>query len=188
MTTREFIPRLDRQITREVETTTTTQGGADFTWAEELTVAIDPQEGQWRRASDTQLVFSATPSTGGAFPFDLEAPVSGVEVSFDDGAATELTITAIAIARHPFTGLEEAYTLDFDGDLPTSGDVLEVRIPGGQPQTVTTTEEVKIWAGRRDYSGRDFSQVVEDGLLTIRDTRYVVRAESGPWAAGGYLH
>ena len=184
MATREFTPRLDRQITREVETTTTTQGGADFTWAEELTVAIDPQDGQWRRASDTQLLLSANPSTGGPFPSDLEAPVSGVEVSFDDGAATELTIMAIAIDTHPFTGQPMAYTFDFDGALPASGDVLKVRIPGGEEMTVTTIEDVKIWAGRRDFSGRDFSQVVEGSLVTIQDSRYIVRAESGPWAAG----
>ena len=179
MTTREFTPRLDRQITREVETTTTMQGGNDFTWDTMLTVDITPQDGQWRRPSDRQLIFSASPSMGGSFPFDLEAPVSGAEVSFDDGMATELTITTITIDRHPFTQLPTAYTLDFDGDLPTSGEVLKVRIPGGQDITVTTTEEVKIWAGRRD-----FSQVVQGSLITIRDTRYIVRAESGPWAAG----
>ena len=183
MTTREFTPRLDRQISREVTTTTTAPGGADFTWAEELTVVIDPQDGQWRRPSDTQLVLAATPSTGGAFPEDLEAPVSGVEVSYDDAAATELTITAIEIKRHFFTFAPLVFTLDFDGDLPASGTVLKMRLPGGMDIEVTTTEDVKLWAGRRDFSGRDFSQVVQGSLITLRDTRYIVRAESGPWAA-----
>ena len=184
MTTREFVPRLDRQITREVTTTTTAPGGIDFTWAEEQTVVIDPQDGQWRRPSDTQLVLAAAPTTGGDFPEDLEAPVSGVEVSYDDGAATVLTITAIAIKRHFFTFAPIVYTLDFDGDLPASGAVLKIRIPGGMDIEVTTTEAVKIWSGRRDFSGRDFSQVVQGGLISIRDTRYIVRAESGPWADG----
>ena len=184
MTTREFTPRLDRQITREVTTTTITQGGIDFTWAEELTVDIDPQDGQWRRTSDRQLILSANPTTGGAFPDDLEAPVRGVEVSFDDGAATQLTITAITIKRHFFTFMPLTVTLDFDGDLPASGELLKVRLPGGQDIEVTTTEQVKIWAGRRDFSGRDFSQVVQGGLINLRDTRYIVRAESGPWTAG----
>ena len=143
-----------------------------------------PQDGQWRRPSDRQLIFSPSPSTGGSFPFDLEAPVSGVGVSFDDGTATELTITTITIERHPFTQLPTAYTLDFDADLPASGEVLKVRIPGAMGMSVTTTEQVKIWAGRRDFSGRDFSQVVAGGLVTIRDTRYIVRSESGPWTAG----
>ena len=56
--------------------------------------------------------------------------------------------------------------------------------PLGQPLPPTSETEVKVWAGRRDFSGRDFSQVVQGGLITIRDTRYIVRAESGPWAAG----
>ena len=184
MTTREFTPRLDRQISREVTTTRTAPGGADFTWADELTVDVDPQDGQWRRPSDTQLVLAATPSTGGAFPEDLEAPVSGVEVSFDDAAATVLTVTAVEIERHFFTFAPLVFTLDFDRDLPASGTVLKVRLPGGMDIEVTTTEDVKLWAGRRDFSGRDFSQVVQGSLITIRDTRYIVRVESGPWGAG----
>ncbi len=56
--------------------------------------------------------------------------------------------------------------------------------PLGQPLPPTSETGVKLWAGRRDFSGRDFSQVVEGGLITIRDTRYIVRSESGPWAAG----
>lgn len=183
MTTRDYTPRLDRQITREVEITTTMSGGIDYTWDAELTVDITPQDGQWRRPSDRQLIFSASPSTGGSFPFDLEAPVSGVEVGFDGGSATTLTVTAITIERHGFTFQPIAYTLDFDGDLPTSGEVLEVRIPSGMDIEVTTTEDVLIWAGRRDFSGRDFSQVVAGSLISIQDTRYIVRAESGPWAA-----
>ena len=56
--------------------------------------------------------------------------------------------------------------------------------PLGQPLPPTSETEVKVWAARRDFSGRDFSQVVEGGIVTIRDTRYIVRAESGPWIAG----
>ena len=57
--------------------------------------------------------------------------------------------------------------------------------PLGQPLPPTgEATEVKIWAGRRDFSGRDFSQVVQGGLVTIRDTRYVVRSETAPWSAG----
>jgi hypothetical protein len=59
--------------------------------------------------------------------------------------------------------------------------------PLGNPLPPTSETEIKVWAGRRDFSGRDFSQVVQGGIVTIRDTRYIVRAESGPWAAGGTL-
>ena len=55
--------------------------------------------------------------------------------------------------------------------------------PLGQPLPPTSETEVKVWAGRRDFSGRDFSQVVQGGFITLRDTRYIVRSESGPWAA-----
>ena len=186
MTTREFTPRLDRQISRLVSTTTTTQTGRVFTWAVELTIVTTPQAEHWRLASDRQLVLSPNPTTGGDFPSDLVPPIV-VEVSFDEDLPATLTITVIDIGRHPFTGQPTMYTLDFDGDLPTSGDVLKLRIPGGQEMTVTTTEEVKIWAGRRDFSGRDFSQVVQGEIVTIRDTRYIVRVESGPWSPGDTL-
>ena len=57
--------------------------------------------------------------------------------------------------------------------------------PLGNPLPPTgEATEVKLWAGRRDFSGRDFSQVVQGALISIRDTRYIVRVESGPWAAG----
>ena len=56
--------------------------------------------------------------------------------------------------------------------------------PLGNPLPPTSETEVKVWAQRKDFSGRDFSQVVQGSLITIRDTRYIVRAESGPWAAG----
>ena len=56
--------------------------------------------------------------------------------------------------------------------------------PLGNPLPPTSETEVKLWAQRRDFTGRDFSQVVQGGLVTVRDTRYIVRAESGPWSPG----
>ena len=56
--------------------------------------------------------------------------------------------------------------------------------PLGNPLPPTSETEIKVWAGRRDFSGRDFSQVVQGGIVTIRDTRYIVRAESGPGLLG----
>ncbi len=54
--------------------------------------------------------------------------------------------------------------------------------PLGQP-TMGTTTETTVWAMRRDFSGRDFAQGFEGGLITLATRRYIVRAESGPWAA-----
>ena len=59
--------------------------------------------------------------------------------------------------------------------------------PLGNPLPPTSETEVKVWAARRDFSGKDFSQVVQGGLISIRDTRYIVRVESGPWSAGDTL-
>ncbi len=56
--------------------------------------------------------------------------------------------------------------------------------PLGQPLPPTSETEVKVWAQRKDFSGKDFSQSVQGGIVTIRDTRYVVRSETGPWSAG----
>ena len=56
--------------------------------------------------------------------------------------------------------------------------------PLGNPLPPTSETEVKVWAQRKDFSGRDFSQVVQGSLITIRDTRYIVRSESGPWSPG----
>ena len=54
----------------------------------------------------------------------------------------------------------------------------------GNPLPPTSETAAKIWAGRRDFSRRDFSQVVQGGLISIRDTRYIVRSETGPWSDG----
>ena len=56
--------------------------------------------------------------------------------------------------------------------------------PLGNPLPPTSETEVKVWCGRRDFSGKDFSRVLQGGIVTVRDTRYVVRVESGPWSPG----
>ena len=180
MTTRDFTPRLDRQITRTVTTTTQAPVLMSYTWSQEyFGGGNDPPNRAWRRDSDTRLTLSLQTASGGTFPFDLEAPITGVSVSWDGAAASTLGIIALRIVRDVFSNRPLAAILDFDAALPASGTILELGIPGGGQMEVTTTTEVKIWAGRRDYS-----QVVQGSLITIQDTRYVVRAESGPWAAG----
>ena len=184
MTTRELAPNLDRQITREVTTTGMAPALMSYTWGTEFTGSGRPPNERWRRDSDTQLSLALATTSGGAFPTDLVAPIAGVSVSWDGGAASTLGITAIDVIRDQLSFVPLGVTLTFDGDLPASGTILELGIPGGGQMEVTITTEVKIWAHRRDFTGRDFTQVQQGGLITIRDTRYVVRAESGPWAAG----
>ena len=54
--------------------------------------------------------------------------------------------------------------------------------PLGQPLPPTSTTEVKVWAARRDYRGRDFLSVRDIGLFAITSTRFIVRAEGPAWA------
>ena len=183
MTTREFIPRLDRQITYTVTETVLAPTLLSYTWGTEYTGSGNPSNQGWRRDSNTRLTLALVTTSGGDFPTDLEAPIDGAGVSWDGAAASTLGITAIDVVRDPFTFRPLAVILDFDGDLPASGTTHEVSIPGTDQMEVTQTREAKLWAGRRDFTGRDFSTVVEGSLITIRDTRYIVRAESGPWAA-----
>ena len=55
--------------------------------------------------------------------------------------------------------------------------------PLGQPLPPTSETEVKLWAERRDFSRAGLLPGGTGGLITVRDTRYIVRSESGPWVA-----
>ena len=182
MTTRASVPRLDRQISHEVTTTVEVPASKTYVFnTEELsTDRID--DGGWRRDSDTELAIGLNDSNGVSFP-DLFPPLTDAEVAFDGATATILTLTGFDLIRNPF-GQLLGILLTFDDVLPAAGTVLSLMVPTGGTQSVTQTALKAIWAARMDFSGKDFSQVVEGGIITIRDTRYVVRAESGPWAAG----
>ena len=182
MTTREFMPRLDRQITHEVTTTVEVSASTAYAYDTQELQTDRVNDGAWRRDSDTELAIGLNDSNGLSFP-DLTTPTSGVEVSWDGAAATILTITDMVLLRNPF-GLPLGILLTFDATLPAAGAMLTIMIPTGGTQTVTQTAKQSVWAGRRDFSGRDFSQVVQGGIINLRDTRYIVRAESGPWTAG----
>ena len=185
MTTREFIPRLDRQISREVTTTVEVPASAVYAYDAPYTGGgdnLDP--GTWRRESDTELILALADSGGLSFPQDLVLPLDGVGVSWDGAAAATLTVTGLAIVRAGFTFQPISLRLTFGSTLPAAGAALAITVQTGGTQTVTQMVTRSVWASRKDYSGRDFSQVVEGGLITIRDTRYIVRSESGPWSAG----
>ena len=182
MTTREFTPRLDRQISHDVTTTVEVPASKTYVFnTEELsTDRID--DGGWRRDSDTELAIGLNDSNGVSFP-DLFPPLTDAEVAFDGATATILTLTGFDLIRNPF-GQLLGILLTFDDVLPAAGTALSLMVPTGGTQSVTQTVTQALWAARRDFSGKDFSQVLQGGIITIRDTRYVVRAESLPWAAG----
>ena len=111
-------------------------------------------------------------------------PLTVLGLSWDGAAAATLTVTGLAIVRAGFTFQPISLRLTFGSTLPAAGAALAITVQTGGTQTVTQMVTRSVWASRKDYSGRDFSQVVEGGLITIRDTRYIVRSESGPWSAG----
>ena len=186
MTTREFTPRLDRQITREATVTVEVPSSKTYAYDAEYIRGgnTDLDAGTWVRISDTLLAIATNDSNGLPFPDDLSLPANGVEVSWDGAAATILTITDLTVIRHSFTFQPISIHLTFNAALPAAGGALSIGIDTGGTQTVEQTVTQRIWAARRDFSGKDFSQVVQGALLTIRDTRYIVRRESGPWIAG----
>ena len=71
--------------------------------------------------------------------------------------------------------LDRLITRDVQGPSP-GRDAFNQPIPG----PITT---VRLWAARRDFAARDFIQVTTGGLITIMDSRYIIRSESWPDAA-----
>ena len=159
MTTREFTPRLDRQISHDVTTTVEVPASKTYVFnTEELsTDRID--DGGWRRDSDTELAIGLNDSNGVSFP-DLIPPLTDAEVAFDGATATILTLTGFAFIRNPF-GQLLGILLTFDDVLPAAGTALSLMVPTGGTQSVTQTVTQALWAARRDFSGKDFSQVVQ---------------------------
>ena len=183
MTNRNEAPVLDRLIRRVVSVEVEVPATTAYTYdAEELTPGNRIDDGEWRRDSDTELAIGLNDSNGLEFPDDLTLPISGVEVAFDGAAATTLTLTALEILRIPGQGVPIGVALTFDGPLPAAGTALTVGIDSGVSMTVTQTTERNTWAARRDYRGRDFLSASDIGRFPVTSTRFIVRAESGPWA------
>ncbi len=47
--------------------------------------------------------------------------------------------------------------------------------------------EEDVWAARLDFRSGDFVRAGTSGLVTVQDSRYIVRASSGPWKEGDGL-
>ena len=159
MTTREreFTPRLDRQISREItETDTATiPGGTTYTFATAFPSSGSLSAGQWRRDSDTMLSVALEATGGGGFPEDLPTILAGVQVWWDSESPTTLTLESTAILRDPFTFQPIGISLTFGATLPASGTELNIRLPGGAFLVhVSHTRTIQIWAARLDFSGR----------------------------------
>ena len=190
MTTREFEPPvLDRIITRMVETTVEVPASTVYAYSELYIGGGDNLDaGTWRLESDTEIILALADDSGLGFPQDLELPFADVGVSWDGAEPTLLTLTALEIVRaSPFTPIPVSTILTFDGPLPAAGAALSIGIFTGGTQTVTATTERKEWAARRDFRARDLTQSITGGVITVEDTRFIVRAGGPPWDEGDSL-
>ena len=184
MTTREFQPPvLDRIIERLVTTTVEIPASMVYPFNELYTGGGDDLDpGTWIRESDTVLLIDPVDSNGISFPTDLVTPLEGVGVAFDGADATTLTITGLEVSRHPFTFQIQNIRLTFGSALPAAGTVLTLSVETEGTQTVTQTVTRKEWASRRDFLGRDLTRVTStDSVVTIQDTRFIVRAGGLAW-------
>ena len=53
--------------------------------------------------------------------------------------------------------------------------------------TGTSERVVNVWHRRTDFEARDFAQTTDAGLVTVKDTRLLVRAPTGPWVEGDVI-
>ena len=173
---------LDRLLQREVTTTVEVPASAVYTYDAPYTGGGDNLDaGTWLRNSDTELSIGLADAAGVDFPTDLSLPAS-VAVAWDGAAASDLDITALVIVRAGFTFVPISLRLTFDSALPAAGTALAITVHTGGTQTVTQTVQRPVWATRRDFLGRDLVTAYEGSLLTIADSRFIVRAEK--WDEG----
>ena len=184
---RDYAPVLDRLLQREVSTMVEVAGTIAYVFDARYTGGGNDNldDGTWVRDSDTELSIGLNDSNGLPFPVDLSIPTQGVEVSWDGGAISTLTLTAFLEVRTGFNNTLTALRLTFDGPLPAAGTALTIEVESGGTQIVMQTVTRSVWTARRDYRGRDFLQVSDTGsLLGITSTRFIVRAEGPAWDIG----
>ena len=77
---------------------------------------------------------------------------------------------------------QAAWALTIDGALPAADATLTLRLPvgGGVERTVSR----KVWASRRDFTGRDFLSTNTDREAVVGLSRWIVRAGGVTWREG----
>ena len=104
--------------------------------------------------------------------------LSEIRGTLSDGRTFTLPVTtqnSPAEASWNVTGADVVLTGDEAGLIPNAPITFEFLGSGETPPTTTTTTTRKIWATRRDLSVRDLS-LVANSLLTVNDSRYLIRA------------
>ena len=145
--------------------------------------------GEWGYASN-RLSFFLQDANGVQLPALGSLDLDSTMVTIQAGSYSVTTgITAYNQARNPFnTPITGTGRLTFpdgvvDGALLTG----ELLLDFGQTTSTTPAPVdtlVTLWAARRDFPARDLIAASAAGLITIKDTRYLVRRENQEWAAG----
>ena len=121
--------------------------------------------------------------------FSVRADLPGlgsIRGTLSDGRTFTLPVTAQNTRREASWNIATAdvvLTGDETGVLPDAPVAFEFLGSGETlPTTTTTSSTRKLWATRRDLSVRDLD-FVERSLLTVNDSRYLIRASSWPGVA-----
>ena len=170
------VPLLDRLISRSVSGPV----GPDtlaLRYENEVTGTVTPGAGEYNQQGSLLMLLGATDSDGVVIPAGSAARtiritgISGFNTEFEDS----YPLTAFADLGTYF----EARTAAGHTFTDPKG---TIRVTLGGGTSPVTTQE--IWAARRDFPVRDFVQGTITGPVSITDRRYIVRAETGPWADG----
>ena len=143
--TQRQAPVLDRLINANV--TTTSAGYAEYLFNDR---ADDPGGGTWQIDGQT-VTIGRYDSRDQRVPDDLSLPLVGVVVE-SGGINATVRVTAWELVTGSYN-LPAGWRLTVDGALPAAYATLALRLPvaAGVERTVSR----KVWASRRDFTGRD---------------------------------
>ena len=184
MTTPRRAPVLDRLIVR-----TGLEQGPPITtsvvYRLDTEAALVDEAGEWFFASN-RLSFYLQDADGVALPALGSLTIGTQMVTIVSGGYTVTTgITNYDEARNPFNSpLSGTGRLTFPSGA-VDGNQLSGVVTLGFGGIISITPapvetEIRMWAARRDFAAADFVQSTSAGLVTIKDSRYIVRQESWP--------
>ena len=172
--TQRQAPVLDRLINANV--TTTAAGYAEYVFNDR---EDDPSDGTWQIDGQT-VIIGRYDSQDHRVPDDLSLPLVGVVVE-SGGVSATVRVTAWELVTGSYN-VPAAWALTVDGALPAAGATLALRLPLGAG--VARTVSRKVWASRRDFTGRDFLDISVDRAVVVALSRWTVRADGLSWREG----
>lgn len=194
MTSQRQPPVLDVLINRTVMETPVGPATTTFRFNRRAGPLDSIMAGEWTFGG-TRITASLEDADGLGLPVpgSLTLDVSSVLTVASGNYSITLPFVDYTQATDPFNSPLNAARIDFTGALdsnllPSQGGTADVFITlplGGTPSPVTTT--VQVWATRRDFLGRDFVTAVDSSLISISDSRFLVRNLGHPWEVGDTL-